>query len=232
MIHERIEAELAQKRKMREEMEELRIKLSETLEQANPDIKKITTALVEEKVREMKESYDHERERLLLDLGNRVQKVWDLEMELDMMRDEYKRLERSLTREDMSFKNQITYYERQIEQMNLLYANALSDSQALKVDVQLYEKKLKTRESKISTLEKSYKTLAEQNNIMKTYLKGLQEKMIEINEHQLESHNLTGIASSGKIVKKIIPGAKSNIPQPGYRNKIIQKVIGDPFGDD
>lgn len=154
-------------------------------------------------------------------------------MEIDMMRDEYRRLERSLTREDMSFKNQTTYLERQIEQMNLLYANALSDSQALKVDVQLYEKKLKTREMKISTLEKSYKALAEQNNIMKSYLKSLQEKMIEVNEKQLESHNLTGIPSSGRIVKKIIPGGKSSIPQPSYqRNKVIQKVIGDPFGDD
>lgn len=75
MIHERIESELAQKRKMREEMEELRYKLNETLEQANPDMKEITTALVEEKVRDMKELYERERERLLLDLGNRVQKV-------------------------------------------------------------------------------------------------------------------------------------------------------------
>lgn len=75
MIHDRIEEELAQKRKMRQEMDELREKLNQALEETNPDIQEITTSLVEERVAEMKRSFDKERENLLSDLSNRVQKV-------------------------------------------------------------------------------------------------------------------------------------------------------------
>jgi kinesin family member 5 len=97
MIRQRIEEELAQKRKMREEMEDLKVALQVALQEINPDIQSITTALVEDKVQEMKRSFDTEREHLLSDLANRVQKVCDLELELDLLRDEYRRLENSMT---------------------------------------------------------------------------------------------------------------------------------------
>lgn len=235
MIHERIEDELAQKRKMREEIEDLKTKLTLALEDVNPDIQEITTALVEDRVQEMKKSFDRERERLLSDLSNRVQKVCDLEMELDMLRDEYRRLEKSLSTDDHSLKLQITQYQRQLEQTNLMYHNALSDNHVLKVDVQLFEKKLKTREARIATLEKSFRTLTEQNNTMKTYLKRLKTQMMEVSVNTLDSHNMSGIPSNGRIVKKIKAGSSTKGQEGaatgGYKNRIVQKVIGDPFGN-
>jgi hypothetical protein len=119
--------------------------------------------------------------------------------------------------------------------MNLMYHNALSDCNSLKVDVQIFEKKLKTREGKIATLEKSYRTLTEQNTKMKTYLKRLKTEMMrEVSSNSIDSHNMSGISSNGKIVKKIKAGTTKNpdeIPQ-NYRNKVIEKVIGNPFSKD
>ena len=228
MIHQRIEEELENKRKMRTEIQDLKEKLNETLEKVNPDIQEITTCLVEERVEEMKRTFDDERERLMLDLSNRVQKVCDLELELDMMRDEYKRLEKSLTGEDQTLKVQCQQLQRQLDQMNIMYHSAIQDNSVIKVDVQLYEKKLKTRESRIVTLEKSFRTLTEQNNKMKAYLKRIRENIEEVSLKKLESNNLTNIPSNGRVVKKIKAGG--TLPQPtNYRNRIVEKVIGNPF---
>lgn len=154
-------------------------------------------------------------------------------MEIDLLRDEYRKLERSLSVDDYSLKNQLSQLQRQVEQMNLMYHNALSENNVLKVDVQLYEKKLKTRETRIATLEKSFKTLTEQNNIMKAYLKRIQSQMKEVSLNSMESHNMSGIPSNGRIVKKIKAGGGSSKPEskiPGHRNRVVEKVIGNPFG--
>jgi len=233
MIHQRIEDELASKRKIREEMEDLKVALNVALQEINPDIQSITTALVEDRVQEMKSTFDRERENLLSDLGNRVQKVCELELELDLIRDEYRRLENSMNGDDYSLKNQVSQLQRQMEQINLMYHNSLSEKNVLKVDVQLFEKKLKTREKKIGTLEKSMKTLTEQNNTMKTYLKRIKSQMMVASTSSLDSHNMSGIASNGKIVKKIKAGTQKSDEKPAnYRNKVVEKVIGNPFDSD
>ena len=151
-----------------------------------------------------------------------------MELELDMMRDEYKRLEKSLTGEDQTLKVQCQQLQRQLDQMNIMYHSAIQDNSVIKVDVQLYEKKLKTRESRIVTLEKSFRTLTEQNNKMKAYLKRIRENIEEVSLKKLESNNLTNIPSNGRVVKKIKAGG--TLPQPtNYRNRIVEKVIGNPF---
>ena len=112
--------------------------------------------------------------------------------------------------------------------MNIMYHSAIQDNSVIKVDVQLYEKKLKTRESRIVTLEKSFRTLTEQNNKMKAYLKRIRENIEEVSLKKLESNNLTNIPSNGRVVKKIKAGG--TLPQPtNYRNRIVEKVIGNPF---
>lgn len=48
--------------------------------------------------------FDEEREQLRKDLLNRVEKVLKLEMQLDEVKDAYKQLENTISREDLKFK--------------------------------------------------------------------------------------------------------------------------------
>ena len=51
-----------------------------------------------------KKLFDEEREQLRKDLLNRVEKVLKLEMQLDEVKDAYKQLENTISREDLKFK--------------------------------------------------------------------------------------------------------------------------------
>ncbi|CAI2381763.1 unnamed protein product [Moneuplotes crassus] len=219
MIHARIEEELATKRSMRKEIEDIKYQ----------DEDQLTKEVVQAKMNEMKESFDKEREHLLSDLGNRTQKVKQLEMELEIQREEYKKLEKSLTEEEFSMKIQIEQLQRQVDQMNLMYHHEVSSNNVLKVDVQLYEKKILKRDQRIATLEKSYKTLSEQAQEMKSELMNAQKQMIKLETLRRESLVLSRIPTQAKMIKRIKTGVKPREIQKDYRNKIVERVIGDPF---
>jgi hypothetical protein len=49
------------------------------------------------------------------DLGNRVEKVLKLEMQLDESKDAYKQLESSISREDLKFKQKAQNLEKNLD---------------------------------------------------------------------------------------------------------------------
>lgn len=65
-----------------------------------PNIEEITQKIVKEKLDEEKRRFDYEREQMIRDLQNRVEKVLKLEMELDEVKDAYRALESSLSRDE------------------------------------------------------------------------------------------------------------------------------------
>ncbi len=71
--------------------------------------------MVKEKLDEERKKFDFERERLIKDLQNRVEKVLLLEMELDEVKDAYRALESSLSRDEQQFKNRAQKLERSLE---------------------------------------------------------------------------------------------------------------------
>lgn len=65
-----------------------------------PNIEEITSKIIKDKVNEEKKKFDYEREQMIRDLQNRVEKVLRLEMELDEVKDAYRSLESSLSRDE------------------------------------------------------------------------------------------------------------------------------------
>ena len=86
-----------------------------------PNIEEITSKLVKEKLDEQQKKFDWEREQMIRDLQNRVEKVLRLEMELDEVKDAYRALESSLSRDEQQYKNRAQKLERSLEQITTMY---------------------------------------------------------------------------------------------------------------
>jgi kinesin family protein 5 len=87
---------------------------------------------------------------MLKDLQNRVEKVLKLEVELDEVKDAYRALESSLSKEDQQFKNRAIKLERSLEQITTMYQAVINEKSVLKVDLQVSERKMQRKEEKIA----------------------------------------------------------------------------------
>lgn len=85
------------------------------MEKEMPNIEEITAKLVKEKVDEERKKFEYEREQMIKDLQNRVEKVLRLEMELDEVKDAYRSLESSLSRDEQQYKQRAQKLERNFE---------------------------------------------------------------------------------------------------------------------
>jgi hypothetical protein len=70
------------------------------LERESPNIEELTQKIVNERVEEERKRFSIEKEQMLKDLQNRVEKVLRLEVELDEVKDAYRSLEASLSRDE------------------------------------------------------------------------------------------------------------------------------------
>lgn len=91
------------------------------MEKEMPNIEEITAKLVKEKVDEERKKFEYEREQMIKDLQNRVEKVLRLEMELDEVKDAYRSLESSLSRDEKQYKQRAQKLERNFEQITIMY---------------------------------------------------------------------------------------------------------------
>jgi len=65
-----------------------------------PNIQEITERLAQERIDVIQKKHEYERDQMVKDLQNRVSKVFELEMELDEVKDAYRQLEQSLSRDE------------------------------------------------------------------------------------------------------------------------------------
>ena len=70
------------------------------MEKEAPNIKEITERMAKERVDEVTRKFEGERDQMIRDLQNRVEKVLKLEMELDEVKDAYRALESTLSRDE------------------------------------------------------------------------------------------------------------------------------------
>ena len=71
--------------------------------------------LIKQECDKLKTKYESEKEQLHKDLLNRVEKVLKLEMQLDEVKDAYKQLENSISRDDLKFKQKAQNLEKNLD---------------------------------------------------------------------------------------------------------------------
>lgn len=116
-------------------LQTLKDDLKVELEKEAPNIEQITQKIVKERLEEEKKKYEYEREQLLRDLQNRVEKVLKLEVELDEVKDGYRALESTLSKDEQQYKQRAIKLERSLEQITGMYQTVINDKSILKVDL-------------------------------------------------------------------------------------------------
>lgn len=131
------------------EIDNLKTTLNNELQKEQPDIDKITQRIVKQELDVQKKEFDVIRGQLEKDLHNRIDKVIKLELQLEEVKDAYKSLEHSISRDDLKFKQKAQNLEKNLEQIHQMYQNVTSEKSILKVDLQVAERKLSRKEEKI-----------------------------------------------------------------------------------
>jgi len=220
-----------QKKDLSVKVNSLSEELRGAVEESNPNIQAITKKLADEEISKAESRWAHEKIQILRDLENRVSKVVQLEISLDESEERFRRLENTINQGDVPLRKKINKLENQAEQLTIMYHQVVSEKSVLKVDYQVAEKKLKRKDDKIFALEKTLNKLREQNNSLKKILNGLKNlKMRASDENKvLESNNVTGIPSSGRIVKPLRGGRKDMTPRglSGKQSRLLQDLLLD-----
>ena len=74
-------------------------------------------------------------------------------MQLDEMRDAYKNLEQTISKDDLKYKQKALALEKNLDNIHQMYQNSTSEKSILKVDLQVAERKLARKDEKIKQHE-------------------------------------------------------------------------------
>jgi len=162
------------------EIDGLKTTLNNELQKEQPDIDKITQRIVKQEIESQKKEFDVIRNQLEKDLHNRIDKVIKLELQLEEVKDAYKSLEHSISRDDLKFKQKAQNLEKNLEQIHQMYQNVTSEKSILKVDLQVAERKLSRKEEKIQQLEKSFMASRQKQQDYLTIIKQLKQEFLKV----------------------------------------------------
>ena len=190
--------------KLKKETNTLKAKITSLANVDQSDLEAIAEAMVNDRMEEVKENYDNERNKIMKDLVNRIDKVCELEMTLDIQQEEYAKLEFILNNGESATKKQIVEYEKSIESLSLMYHQSAGELSAMKVELQVSKKKMKSVNKKLSQIKDELKKKSEENKKLRKIAEKLRNAVE--NENFLQprgTFSYTTGQARGKIVKKI-----------------------------
>jgi kinesin family protein 5 len=204
------------------EISSLRAQLHEAVQSAVPDLELIKQHLVEETEKRLGERWGEEKATMLKDLLSRGDKVNRLEVELEETREQMRSMEENMDEGERALKKKVNSLERNLEQLTLMYHQLVSQKSMLKVDNQVYEKKLHRKTERCEELTKQLGSASEQLSGYKHRCEMLANELAEVRSTGRDSAMMRSHASvSGhhKIRKKIKGGNKVILSTvPGQRN--------------
>mmetsp|Transcript_11774 Transcript_11774/g.15999 ORF Transcript_11774/g.15999 Transcript_11774/m.15999 type:complete len:107 (-) Transcript_11774:647-967(-) len=106
MLEDRKDVETAKAATL-EERDELRRQLAEQLAKGDINIEEITTKIVAEKMAAANATFERERNQMNSFLQQKIERNLQLEVQLDEIKDAYRALEASLSKDDKSFKSKV-----------------------------------------------------------------------------------------------------------------------------
>lgn len=155
-------------------------------------------------------------------------------MELDEVKDAYRALESSLSREDQRYKQKCLLQEKSMEQLNSMYQSVVSERSVLRIDLSTAEKKLKRKDDKIFELEKIVGEKNERLGKYETIIKYLREEFIKLEKKSKESSSQIGsqMVSNKQTVLIGANGALTNEAKvvKAIRGGGAKKIIGGGVG--
>ncbi|KAI9187663.1 hypothetical protein H9P43_002054 [Blastocladiella emersonii ATCC 22665] len=154
------------------------------------------------------QEFDVMKKALMRDLQNRCEKVVELELSLDEIREQYNNMLRN--NNIKATQKKMAFLERNLEQLTSVQKQLVEQNTQLKKEIAIAERKLVTRNERIQTLEdmleETQTKLAAQKLNFEAQLKDLQRKLRE-QQPQVQAEAWTW----GRIAKPLRGGGAGNI---------------------
>ncbi|KAG1756751.1 kinesin heavy chain [Suillus paluster] len=150
--------------------------------------------------------FDGVKKSLVRDLQNRCEKVVELEIQLDEIKEQYNNVIRNSNSKAQQKK--MAFLERNLEQLTLVQKQLVDQNSALKKEAGIAERKLLARNERIQNLETllqdADRRLAIQNQKFETQLQSVKERL-----EQARAQKTSSTLSFGRIAKPLRGGGGS-----------------------
>ena len=164
------------------ERDDLRNQLTVELAKGDINVDEIAQKIVDEKLEVANAAHTKEIDQMNAFLQQKIERNLQLEVQLDEIKDAYRALEASLSKDDKHFKSKVQLLERSMEQISSMYQNAVNERSILKVDLQVAERKLQKSMQQKQTLEKKYEGQRKKNEQLEKILLELRTELVKMKD--------------------------------------------------
>ncbi|KAF8201817.1 kinesin heavy chain [Pholiota molesta] len=165
--------------------------------------------------------FDGVKKSLMRDLQNRCEKVVELEIQLDEMKEQYSNVIRNSNNKAQQKK--MAFLERNLEQLTLVQKQLVDQNSALKKEAGIAERKLLARNERIQNLEAllqdADRRLSIQNQKFETQLQAVKERL---DQARAQKAVTSSTLNFGRIAKPLRGG--------GGANNVSSPVTSTPAG--
>jgi len=165
--------------------------------------------------------FDGVKKNLMRDLQNRCEKVVELEIQLDEIREQYNNVIRNSNSKAQQKK--MAFLERNLEQLTLVQKQLVDQNTGLKKEAGIAERKLLARNERIQNLEAllqdADRRLAVQNQKFEAQLQAVKERL---DQARAQKAAASGPLSFGRIAKPLRGGGGG----PTSTSSALQPISG------
>jgi kinesin family protein 5 len=169
----------------------IRQSLNEILNKRTPE-SRVKQIEIEEITRKEREKWQDEKKNLGKDIQNRINKIIDLELDLDNSKQKYKNLEAMLSEGERALKRKTDTLERNLEQLTLMYNQLVSQKSQISVEKTLAEKRFSRVSETIKNLQDELEKCRNQLEIYQQKNEVLQNELKIMQETRNRSRKNTG----------------------------------------
>ncbi|CAI2382742.1 unnamed protein product [Moneuplotes crassus] len=191
--------------KLKKENSALQAKVASLANIEKSDLEAIADAMAEDKLEDIKEEFTNEKEKIMESLQNRIEKVLQLEMEIDIHQEQYAKL-RDIVDSDHTGKTKIMLnYEKNIESLNLIYQQTAGELAAMKVEMKVSQKQVKSLTKKLEKTKTDLKKKSDENKNLRRIASKLRDAVE--NENFVHQRN-TVVNPHHRTLRKVIKKTK------------------------
>lgn len=152
-------------------------------------------------------------------LQAKIERNLQLEVQLDEIKDAYRALEASLSKDDKQFRQKVQLLERSVEQISSMYQNAVNERSILKVDLQVSERKMQKSQQRQQLLEKKYEQQRNKNDQLEKILIELRNEVIKMKTSEEKDRSMGIMRSS------VVGGGRVAIQGGGGKRLITPRTM-------
>jgi kinesin family protein 5 len=156
--------------KLKKDIQELNAKLNASYSGGNYNVDSLKDNIRREILSTEKAKWDHERELIFRDLKNRVDKVIDLEMKLDEVKERYFKLQNTLSYREKGLDKRVEVLERNLHDISNAYQHLSFEKAEAITEKNIYVAKFNSVNDQLSTLTKKLKVVQEEAKMFKSNL--------------------------------------------------------------